>query len=44
MKIKELMEILKEFEPDAEVYISGGDGDFAISHAKKDENGDCVLT
>ena len=43
MTVKELAEILKEFDPNAEVYITGGDGDYAISCAEKDKHGDCAL-
>ena len=43
MTVKELKELLKQFSDDAEVYITGGDGDYSISHVEQDEHGDCAL-
>ena len=44
MKVKELKELLERFSDDAEVYITGGDGDYCISKVEKDEHEDCALS
>ena len=40
MKVKELIEQLTQFNEDAEVYVSGDDGNFEINHVEKDNVGD----
>ena len=44
MTVKELKELLEQFSDDAEVYITGGDGDYRISKVEKDEHEDCALS
>lgn len=44
MTVKELIDKLEDFSDDAEVYITGGDGDYCISHVEQDEHGDCSLS
>ena len=44
MKVKELKVLLERFSDDAEVYITGGDGDYSISNVEKDEHEDCALS
>lgn len=43
MKVNDLIENLKQFDGDAEVYVSGCDGDYEINHVEKDNNGDAVI-
>lgn len=43
MKVKDMLEQLKQFDESAEVYVSGCDGDYKIYYVEKDSNGDAVL-
>lgn len=43
MKVKDMLEQLKQFDESAEVYVSGCDGDYMINHVEKDNNGDAVI-
>ena len=44
MTVKELIERLKEFEPDAEVVMEGDGREYCISETEKDSFGNCILT
>lgn len=43
MKVKELIEQLKQFDENAEVYVSGDDGNFEISKVEQDNVGDVAI-
>ena len=43
MKVKELIEKLKQFDEDADVYVSGDDRSFEINHVEQDNVGDVAI-
>lgn len=43
MKVKELIEKLKQFDENAEVYVSGDDGNFELNHVEQDNVGDVAI-